>query len=260
MHERRIRTMTGDNATRHSRQAGLSALLLVAAGTLLLATFEKPHTGATGLPALPTGDVEARKAAFFEFLRPIVRHHNERIRDERDFVQSIESEDDLGWLERRSFERLARRYDVDLGVLAFDDALELLKRRIDVIPPGLVLIQAAKESGWGRSRFAREGNALFGEWCFRAGCGMVPGQRTPGRSHEVRSFRTVHDSVGSYMNNINSNRSYRELRLAREQMRAENSELSSLSLADYLSRYSERGQAYVREIRTMIRQNGLEDE
>lgn len=240
------------------RDAGISALILVLAGTLMLASYEKPHPGATDLPELPTQDIAARKVAFFDYLRPIVAHHNERILDEREFILSIEGKEELGWLEARTFRRLARRYDVDLEVLDYEDAYELLRRRIDVVPPALVLIQAAKESGWGRSRFAREGNALFGEWCFSRGCGIVPGSRGDGKSHEVRAFKNVHDAVGSYMDNLNSHRSYRELRLAREQMRAEGEELSALRLAEHLSRYSERGQAYVREIRSMIRQNGLE--
>ncbi len=246
-----------DTSSRHAR---LSALLLFVAGTTLLATWEKPHPGAVDLPRLPTGDIAARKAAFFEFLRPVVRHHNERILEEREFVLSLAGRDKLGWLERRRFARLAQRYAVDLENLDYDSAYELLRRRVDIVPPALVLIQAAKESGWGRSRFARQGNALFGEWCFSEGCGMVPGRRAPGRSHEVRAFATVHDAVGSYMDNLNSHRSYRELRLARQEMREQGEELSALGLAAHLSRYSERGRAYVQEIRAMILQNGLEDD
>ena len=242
------------------RNARLSALALLLGGCLLLWNAEKPHPGAFSLPALPADDIAARKAAFFNFLRPIVRHHNDRIRAERAFLLSLEGRRDLGWLERRRFEQLAERYDVDLEALDYDSAYALLRRRVDIVPTALVMIQAAKESGWCRSRFAREGNALFGEWCFSPGCGIVPGKRAPGRSHEVRAFATVHDSVGSYMNNLNSHRSYRELRLAREQMREEGLEISALQLAEYLSRYSERGRAYVEEVRAMILQNGLEED
>lgn len=252
--------MTDHVSPNASRDAGISALALLLAGTLMLASFEKPHPGASDLPPLPKNDIAARKEAFFDYLRPIVSHHNRRILHERRFIVSLEGKDELGWLERRRFERLARRYDVDLDALDHDDAYELLRRRVDVVPQALVLIQAAKESGWGRSRFARKGNALFGEWCFSRGCGIVPGNRAPGRTHEVRSFGTVHEAVGSYMDNLNSHRSYRELRLARERMREEGEELSALRLAEHLSRYSERGQAYVREIRNMIVQNGLEND
>lgn len=240
------------------RRALASALLLLVAATAMLATFERPHPGAADLPPLPTASVDARKAAFFEFLRPVVEHHNERIRVEREFLMSLEGREELGWLERRNFRRLAGRYGVDVEAHGLQEAWKLLRRRIDVVPPALVMIQAAIESGWGRSRFAQEGNALFGEWCFSAGCGIVPGKRPPGKVHEVRAFPSVHDSVGSYMDNLNSHRSYRELRLARERMRAGGEPLSAVKLAAYLSRYSERGAEYVEDVQTMIVQNDLE--
>lgn len=242
------------------RNSLVAAGLVLLVGTLMLFSWDGPHPGATSLPELPADDIDARKQAFFEFLRPIVRHHNNRIRDERAFVLSLDPNDGPGWLQRRRFNQLARQYRIDLDTLDYPDAHELMRRRIDIVPPALVMIQAAKESGWGRSRFAREGNALFGEWCFTPGCGIVPGRRAPGRTHEVRSFASVHDAVGSYMTNLNSHRSYRDMRLAREQMREEGVPLSPLRLADYLSRYSERGQAYVDEIRAMIIQNGLQSD
>lgn len=250
--------MSDSKSKASGRDAGIAAALVLVAGIAMLASVEKPHPGASDLPPLPAGDVAARKRAFFEYLRPIVHHHNERILAEREFVKSIAGKSKLRWFERRRFEELARRYDVDLEVLDYEDAYELLRRRVDVVPQALVLIQAAKESGWGRSRFAREGNALFGEWCFTPGCGIVPGRRGKGRNHEVRSFDSVHDAVGSYIDNLNSHRSYQELRLARERMREEGEELSALELAEYLLRYSERGRAYIEEIRKMILQNGLE--
>ncbi|MDZ7770570.1 MAG: glucosaminidase domain-containing protein [Woeseiaceae bacterium] len=153
----------------------------------------------------------------------------------------------------------AEKYFVDIEELDDDEALELLQRRVDTIPEALVLVQAAKESGWGRSRFAREGNALFGEWCYNEGCGIVPGARGEGRTHEVRAFDTVYDAVGSYIRNLNTHRSYLDLRLARQAARESGEAPSAFQLAEHLSRYSERGDVYVREIQSMIRQNDLED-
>ncbi|MGB5354294.1 MAG: glucosaminidase domain-containing protein [Woeseia sp.] len=238
--------------------AQFAAFFVAIVGVTLLLTHEKPHPGAVDLPALPKHDLAARKEAFFSFLMPIVVHHNDRIRDERAFLFSLKEREGPGFWQRRRFKALAERYEVDVDELGYAQALVLLKRRVDVIPPSLVLIQAAKESGWGRSRFAREGNALFGEWCFSEGCGMVPARRAQGRKHEVRSFDNVHDAVASYMDNINSHRSYRDLRIARAEMRDDGEKLSGLRLAEHLMRYSERGAPYVEEIRRMIINNGLE--
>jgi Bax protein len=187
-----------------------------------------------------------------------VRHHNDRIREERAWLLAIDDSRSLGFLDRRRYAALATRYDVNLQELSPTQAQALLRRRVDVIPEALVLIQAAKESGWGSSRFAQDGNALFGEWCFTRGCGMVPSDRDGDSSHEVRSFDSVHEAVGSYMDVINSHSSYAELRIAREQMRASGEPLSALRLAEHLSEYSERGDAYVQEVQSMIIENGLE--
>lgn len=209
------------------------------------------------MPVLPDGTVAARKEAFFEFLKPIVRHHNARLRQEREWLESLDQDSPPSWWQERRFRQLAVRYGVDSN-LSYAEQHQILRRRVDVIPEALVLVQAAKESGWGRSRFALDGNALFGEWCFDRGCGIVPGNRTAGRRHEVRAFPSVHDAVASYMDNLNSHDSYRDLRLAREKMRQRDQKLSSLRLADELSNYSERGEAYIREVKSMILQNGLE--
>lgn len=250
--------MSNNARHRSRRQAQFAAYFVTLVGATLLMTHEKPHPGAIDLPPLPTGDIAARKQAFFDFLRPIVVHHNDRIREERAFLMSLDIAEEPGWWQRRRFAELAVRYAVDRSALGHAEALTLLRRRVDVIPPSLVLIQAAKESGWGRSRFAREGNALFGEWCFSEGCGMVPKRRSAGRRHEVRSFDSVHDAVASYMDNINSHRGYRDLRVARAAMRDDGEKLSGLRLAEHLLRYSERGDVYVNEIRNMIIANGLE--
>lgn len=250
--------MSRENVTIVPRYAAISAVIVFVVAAILLVRFDFPHPGEQSLPDLPVDDIAARKAAFFEFLRPIVRHHNGRIRNDRAWLQGLEETSALGFFERRRYAALARQYDVDLAALSAAEARELLLRRVDVIPSALVLVQAAKESGWGRSRFARNGNALFGEWCFSRGCGMVPSNRAAGRSHEVRSFESIHDAVASYMDNLNSHSSYTELRMAREKMRANGEPLSALALAAYLSQYSERRDAYVREVRSMIIQNGLE--
>jgi Bax protein len=132
-----------------------------------------------------------------------------------------------------------------------------LLQRVDVVPVSLVLAQAAKESAWGRSRFAREGNNLFGEWCFTAGCGMVPRRRESGKTHEVETFPSVRAAVASYIHNLNSHPSYRMLRSIRASLREAGKPLNGLALARGLEAYSAQGSDYVASVRDIIRKNRL---
>lgn len=205
-------------------------------------------------------DVAARKARFFEYLLPAVERVNAEVRARRERFLRVEqraADDSLTPDDRAWLERMAKRYWVEGEALSRQ--LELLERRIDVVPPALVLAQAAIESGWGRSRFAREGNNLFGEWCFEPGCGIVPNQRPRDASYEVRSFPTVLHSVRSYVRNLNSHPAYGGLRELRHRARQAGREPRAVELAGGLERYSERGAAYVEEVRTVIRSNDLED-
>jgi Bax protein len=127
--------------------------------------------------------------------------------------------------------------------------------RIDKIPVSLALIQAAKESAWGTSYFARKGNNLFGHWCFEKGCGIVPRSRPPGANHEVRSFDDVSDSVSAYLLNLNSHPAYAKLRLARYRMRLAGKKPDARLMAAGLRRYSAVGEKYVETVREMIRGN-----
>lgn len=204
-------------------------------------------------------DVDARKERFFEFLLPAVAYVNAEVRARRERLQRTEAradDDRMTRADRAWIERMATRYWVEGEPLPRQ--LELLDHRIDVVPPALALAQAAIESGWGRSRFAREGNNLFGEWCFEPGCGIVPDQRPRDASYEVRSFPTVLHSVRSYVRNLNTHPAYGGLRKLRHQARQAGREPRAVELAAGLARYSERGMAYVEEVRTVIRSNALE--
>lgn len=216
--------------------------------------------GNEDLPEFTDEDIDARKQAFFDYLRPIVRYYNDRIAEERQWLLRATESKRPGWFDRRNLRALAEKYHIDIDSVGEAETIELLKRRVDRIPESLVLVQAAKESGWGGSRFAREGNALFGERCFDAGCGIVPGARTSGAGHEVQSFDTVGESVESYLRNLNTHERYIGLRRARQQLRERNAEVTGSALAAHLDEYSERRGDYVAEIRAMIRQNNLEDE
>jgi Bax protein len=199
-----------------------------------------------------------RKAAFFEFVRPLIRAENDRLREDRKRLQAIVAEADPGFFDRRWLAELAEQYGIDEPGLDDLALAERLLVHVDVVPMSLALAQAAKESGWGTSRFARHGYNLFGEWCFEEGCGMVPRARSEGRSHEVESFRSPRESVASYLNNINTHPQYQAFREARARQRAEDSRLSGVVLAAELGQYSERRDAYVKEIVQLIRSNELE--
>ena len=135
---------------------------------------------------------------------------------------------------------------------------ELLKR-VDELPPSLVLAQAANESAWGMSRFAQQGRALFGQWCFKAGCGMVPDGREAGAAYyAVRAFPSVAASVRSYYQNLNTHRAYRSLRNLRAHLRDQGLPMDSMQLAEAIGVYSQRGDDYIKEIQTIIRQNDLQ--
>jgi len=115
--------------------------------------------------------------------------------------------------------QLADKYHIEMAALDDEQAWLLLKRRVDTIPFRLALAQAANESNWGTSRFAREGRNLFGEWCFTEGCGMVPQRRRTGMTHEVAVFSSVNESVASYLYHLNRVDIYMPLRVARHKDR-----------------------------------------
>lgn len=197
--------------------------------------------------------VQERKAAFFNYLEPIATQVNTKILEDRNRLLEItETPDSMGWWDRRFVVQLAERYGTE------PNDLETLLRRVDAVPVSLLLAQAANESNWGRSRFATKGKALFGQWCFKPGCGMVPKGRPAGETYEVRSFSTYLDSVKAYVHNLNTGDAYRRLRDLREQKRQRLTSPKGVELAEGLSRYSTRGEEYVKEIQSMIRFNKLD--
>jgi Bax protein len=200
-----------------------------------------------------------RKAEFFEFLRPLVAAENERLGRDRKRLIKIASQPAFTWLDRWWIAKLSRDYRIDDDTLDDEERLATLLRRVDVVPISLALAQAAKESGWGTSRFAREANNLFGEWCFDPGCGLVPQARAEGRRHEVEAFASPKESVVSYMRNLNTHDRYLSFRLERARLRRAGVELSGMLLADELAQYSERRDDYINDIKHLIRVNKLVD-
>lgn len=207
----------------------------------------------------PDMSTRERKEVFFGFLLPLVQEENRRLAERRERLRYIQehlySGRDLIPADREWLEGIRQRYAVDLENYHHPDFWALLLERVDQIPEDLVLIQAANESAWGTSRFAREGNNLFGQWCFRPGCGMVPEGRPDGEIYEVARFSSPAASVASYMHNLNMGHAYEELRRIRAALRAAGVPVSPGALAVGLGRYSQRGQEYVRELQAMLRVN-----
>ena len=206
-------------------------------------------------------DTRARKQAFFDYLRPAVEYRNEVNRERRLLLGAVrlklEHGLELDYPETLFLANMRSYYKVPEETSDLD-ALDVLDRRLDVIPPSLALAQAAIESGWGRSRFAREANNLFGQWCFEAGCGVVPGRRQQGATHEVASFESVDQAIAAYFRNINTHPVYAPVRAIRLQARSSDQPINGLEMAAGLERYSERGEVYIDEVREMIRFNDLE--
>ncbi|MGM0766997.1 MAG: glucosaminidase domain-containing protein [Pseudomonadota bacterium] len=201
-------------------------------------------------------DSTERKAAFFSFLYPRIVLANSRILIEREYLESLAQKDDLSESERSWLKAQAQRLRVDEEP-GSQELFDRLRKRLDVISPSLVLAQAANESAWGTSRFATRGNNLFGQWCFSRGCGLVPQGRVEGATHEVAKFASPYRSVRAYIQNLNRHPTYQELRDARLHSRNNGKLASGAALAAGLIGYSERGEDYVKEIRSMIRYNNL---
>lgn len=207
-------------------------------------------------------DIDERKQTFFDYFAPIIQQKNNALREQRDQLLAITGRYKVGKnLNRREqarLESLLEEYYVAED-LPLDEQLAELEKRINILPTSLALAQAAKESAWGTSRFARQGNNFFGEWCFTEGCGIVPKKRSAGAYHEVRKFGFPAQSVFSYFRNINTHSAYEELRDLRSALAETGQPLTGLALAVALTNYSERRERYVKEVRSIIVGNNLEE-
>jgi uncharacterized FlgJ-related protein len=185
-------------------------------------------------------DLDQRKRLFLRVMLPIIIGENHALADNRQRL--LENKD-------------AVPYDLVAQYGTRDR--DALLARVDVIPPSLVLAQAAVESGWGTSRFAREGNSFFGQRAYGGDVdGLVPERAT---GFTVRRFETIADSVRAYLHNLNTHGAYREFRAARAAMRRSGDTLVGPDLAVHLSRYSEEGHVYVEKLRRVIKDNHLLD-
>jgi len=193
-----------------------------------------------------------RKEFFIQIVLPLIIKENNIIKKDRrtlfDIInKSNNTNAELNWLEKKY-----KQY----GVKSKD--LSTLKIRMDEIPVSLAIAQAAKETGWGTSRFAQEGNALFGQWTW-SGEGLKPKEAEEGADHKVMKFNILQASVRAYQRNLNTHPTYKELRKARAEFRDSNKPLDSLELSNYLNKYAETGNQYVEVLQQIIKQNKLKD-
>jgi len=205
-----------------------------------------------------------KKTLFFRFLAPVVLSANEQILKNRTHAEALVTRQaageklgntDLEWLNQ-----LASAYDVPgvgAGPLDATQAAELL-RRVDVVPPSLALAQGALESGWGTSRFADLGNSLFGQWCYSGGIAPTEQRTDTHGDHRIAAFKNTTLSAAAYVHNLNTHRAYEDFRRKRSESRKRSPYPLGLDLAGTLIRYSERGEAYVREVRNNIKNNDLD--
>ena len=198
------------------------------------------------------GNTSKKKEVFIKIVLPLILAENQKISSDRKKLFKIlnkvfNTPGEKVWLKRRF-----KEYKVENSDLAE------LKTRMDVIPTSLALAQAAKESGWGTSRFALEGNALFGQWTWGKN-GIVPLEKDPDDGYKILNFQILRASVRAYSNNLNTHKGYEEFREARAKLRFKNKVITGLDLTQYLERYAASGKEYIKVIELIIKQNSLTD-
>ena len=196
--------------------------------------------------------VKKKRELFIKIILPLILHENEKITEDRKKLfkilgKNFNTPGEKVWLKRR-----LKEYKVD------DKDLSKLKMRMDIIPVSIALAQAANESGWGTSRFALEGNALFGQWTWSKK-GISPKNKDPNKSHKVLQFQVLKASVRAYKNNLNTHNAYKNFREARAQLREQGEKVIGIKLTKYLKNYAQIGEKYVEILQAIIEKNSLSD-
>ena len=197
-------------------------------------------------------NVKKRKEFFIQIILPLILEENKNINLDRKRLFSIINKNNNTKTEKKWLEKKYKQY----GIPSKD--LSVLKRRMDIVPVSLAIAQAAKETGWGTSRFAQQGNALFGQWTW-SGEGLKPKDAEKSEGHKVMRFNVLQASVRAYQRNINTHSSYEDFRLARAKLRDLGEPLDSIILSEYLDKYAETGNQYVKVLQKIIQQNNLKD-
>ena len=198
------------------------------------------------------GDTKKKRELFIKIILPLILDENNQISEDREKLFKIISKSFNTVGERVWLKRKFKEYKID------DQDLAKLKMRMDIIPVSVAIAQAANESGWGTSRFALEGNALFGQWTWSKK-GISPKNKDPDQSHKILQFKILKASVRAYKNNLNTHNAYQEFREARAKMREEGKSINGSKLAKHLERYASIGEKYVLILEDIIEKNSLTD-
>jgi len=193
-----------------------------------------------------------KKETFIKIVLPLIVAENERILADRKKLKRVYKKKNTTDLEKQWLRQKLLEYKVKKG------NMEELLQRVDIIPTSIALAQAAKESGWGTSRFALEGNAIFGQWTW-SGQGIAPLNRESNKNHKILKFPILRASVKAYQNNLNTHKSYIKFREKRSDMRDKNKDISGLDLTHTLGNYAQTGAEYIKILNQIIRQNRLTD-
>ena len=196
--------------------------------------------------------VQLKKETFIKIVLPLIVAENEKILDDREKLKVISEKKFTSDLEKQWLRQKLLEYKVKKG------NLDELLRRMDMIPVSIALAQAAKESGWGTSRFALEGNAIFGQWTWD-GQGIAPLKRDGDKNHKILKFPILRASVKAYKNNLNTHKSYLKFREKRNSLREKNKKITGLALTGTLKNYAQTGSEYTKILNQIITQNRLSD-
>jgi Bax protein len=193
-----------------------------------------------------------RKNLFIQIVLPLVLKENNQILIDRKKLFVILNKNNNSEPEKKWLDMKFKQYGLKNRDLAS------LKIRMDIVPASLAIAQAAKETGWGSSRFALEGNALFGQWTF-SGKGIKPLAIDEDKKHKIMKFQILQASVRAYQRNLNTHSSYKKFRKIRAEARDNDEQLDSLILADCLDKYAATGLEYTKILKKIIKQNSLKD-
>lgn len=246
-----VRTISGEQVSNGSDTSHVDSALQVKLPVI------KPDYPSEKLPDFTLfAQGKPRKDAFSNYLAPLIQVVNAHQLEVRRVALLLAKPASLSASQQEWLAQLCNTYRIKSDCQPGEALQQQITRKIDAVPVALAIAQGAKESGWGTSRFARQGNNLFGQWCFRKGCGLIPKNRLQEASHEVAVFASPQAAVAAYVFNLNSHPAYKTLRANRHSNANQKNPQLVQSLTLGLMDYSERGQLYVDELQSLIRHNG----